>query len=96
MYWQRIKSTDCRAGHGTANVYIKRYSTDEIIKRLVKHDKALLMTDAWYQPKGIQNGAAFYGMVKFLLMAKGRDISLESIIRKDRYCTKNLVQYLFC
>lgn len=81
--------------NGTANVYIKRYSTDEIIKRLVKHDKALLMTDAWYQPKGIQNGAAFYGMVKFLLMAKEGDMSLESIINKmtrktaERFNIKN-------
>ncbi len=81
--------------NGTADIYIKRYSSDDIIRRLVKHDRALLMTDAWYQPKGIQNGAAYYGMAKFLLMAKEGIISLESIINKmtqktaERFNLKN-------
>lgn len=81
--------------NGTADIYIKKYSSDEIVRRLVKHDRALLMTDAWYQPKGVQNGAAFYGMVKFLLMAKEGGICLESIINKitqktaERFNIKN-------
>lgn len=81
--------------NGTADIYIKRYSSEEIIRRLVKHDKALLMTDAWYQPKGIQNGAAYYGMVKFLLMAREGIIGLEGIINKmtqktaERFNIKN-------
>jgi N-acyl-D-amino-acid deacylase len=53
------------------------------------------MTDAWYQPKGVQNGAAFYGMIKYLLMSREGDISLESIINKmtqktaERFNIKN-------
>jgi N-acyl-D-amino-acid deacylase len=81
--------------NGTAGVYIKRYSTEEIIKKLAGHDKCLLMTDAWVQPKGVQNGAAYYGFIKFLLMAESGDISLESIINKmtkktaERFNVKN-------
>lgn len=81
--------------NGSADVYMRKYSSGDIIKKLLKHDKALLMTDAWYQPKGVQNGAAYYGMVKFLLMADQKDIKLEEIISKmtkrtaDRFNIKN-------
>ena len=80
---------------GKAGVYIKKYSSEEIIKKLVKHDKSILMTDAWIQTKGVQNGAAYYGMVKFLLMAKNGEFCLEEIIHKmtqktaERYQIKN-------
>ena len=68
--------------NGTAGVYIKKYSNEEVIKRLLKHDSSILMTDAWLQPKGVQNGATYYGMVKFLLMARNGEFSLEEIINK--------------
>ena len=67
---------------GKAGVYIKKYSNEEIIKKLVKHERSILMTDAWIQPRGVQNGAAYYGMAKFLLMAKSSEFSLEEIINK--------------
>ncbi len=65
---------------GKAGVYIKKYSNEDIIRKLLRHDKSILMTDAWFQPRGVQNGAAYYGMVKFLLMAGNEDFPLEDII----------------
>lgn len=67
---------------GKAGVYIRKYSTDDIIFSLVNHEKSLLMTDAWVQSRGLQNGAAYYGMIKFVLMANHAKIRLEDVIAK--------------
>ncbi len=67
---------------GKAGVYIRKYSNEGIIRKLLKHDSSILMTDAWIQPRGVQNGAAYHGMVKFLLMAKNGELRLEEIINR--------------
>jgi len=70
------------ASDGKAGVYIHQYSNKPIIEKILKHDKSILMTDAWVQESGIQNGAAYFGMINFLMMEKENEISLEHILHK--------------
>ena len=46
----------------------------------MEDDLSIFMTDAWLEPKGVQNGAAFQGFPNFLLKAQQYGIPMEKVI----------------
>jgi N-acyl-D-amino-acid deacylase len=60
-----------------------RYSTPEIVGELMRHPSSLFMTDAWVEPRGIQNPAAVGAFPRFLQRVREEKlISLEAAIHK--------------
>ncbi len=70
------------ASNGSGKVYVDKYYSEELIHRLMEDELSVFMTDAWVEPKGVQNGAAYQGYPKFLLMAKEYGIPMEQVIHK--------------
>ena len=71
------------ASQGLARVLMFRYSTPEIVGELMRHPASLFMTDAWIEPRGIQNPAAVGAFPRFLQRVReGKLISLEAAIHK--------------
>lgn len=70
------------ASKGAGKVYLDRYYNEDLIRRLLEDELSVFMTDAWVEPKGVQNGAAFQGYPNFLLKAKAYGIPMEKIIHK--------------
>lgn len=70
------------ASKGAGKVYLDRYYNEDLIRRLMEDELSVFMTDAWVEPKGVQNGAAFQGYPNFLLKAKAYGIPMEKIIHK--------------
>lgn len=70
------------ASNGGGKVYVDKYYSEELIRRLMEDELSVFMTDAWVEPKGVQNGAAYQGYPNFLLKAKQYGIPLEQVIHK--------------
>ncbi len=70
------------ASKGAGKVYLDRYYNENLIRRLMEDELSVFMTDAWVEPKGVQNGAAFQGYPNFLLKAKQYGIPMEKVIHK--------------
>ncbi len=70
------------ASKGGGKVYLGKYYNEELIRRLMEDELSVFMTDAWLEPKGVQNGAAFQGYPNFLLKAEQYDIPMEKVIHK--------------
>ncbi len=68
--------------NGKTDVLMFKYSNEEIINRLRKHPLSLFMTDAWITEQGVQNFAAYYNFVKFLIMARENSEPIEDTIKK--------------
>lgn len=66
-----------------ARVLFHGYYNDETIDRLMQHPAAIFASDAWPEPGGHQNPAAFGTFPRFLRMARERkNISLEMAVHK--------------
>lgn len=70
------------ASNGAGKVYLNKYYNEELIRRLMEDELSIFMTDAWVEPRGVQNGAAFQCYPNFLLKAKKYGIPLERVIHK--------------
>ena len=70
------------ASKGAGKVYLDKYYNEELIRKLMEDELSIFMTDAWVEPRGVQNGAAFQCYPNFLLKAKQYGIPLEKVIHK--------------
>ncbi|MBN2051631.1 MAG: amidohydrolase family protein, partial [Spirochaetales bacterium] len=83
---------DLSAGKG--RVIMHKYSTPEILARLMTDPRCLCMTDAWVEEEGMQNPATFGCFPEFLRLAKERG-HLEHTVRQmtgaaaDRFGLRN-------
>jgi len=69
--------------NSTARVLMHKYSTDQITAQLMNHPAAYFMTDAWVEPEGNQNPAAFGCFPCLLQLAREKKVlSLEETIHK--------------
>ncbi len=75
------------ASKGAGKVYLDKYYNEELICRLMKDELSVFMTDAWVEPRGVQNGAAFQGYPNFLIKARENSIPWESVINKMSWKT---------
>ncbi len=86
MYLKLVDLSD-RAG----SIYLGKYYSAEIVRRLMEDELSVFMTDAWVEEKGLQNIAAYQTFPQFFLLAKRYGIPYEKIVRKmtgataDRY-----------
>ena len=86
MYLKLVELSD-RAG----SIYLGKYYSAEIVRRLMEDELSVFMTDAWVEEKGLQNIAAYQTFPQFFLLAKRYGIPTEKIVRKmtgataDRY-----------
>ena len=72
-----------RQSNGTARVLMHGYTSPKIVDELIKHRASLFMTDAWAEPDGLQNPAAYGCFPKFLETARDkRLLSQEQVIHK--------------
>jgi N-acyl-D-amino-acid deacylase len=72
-----------RESGGRARVLMHRHNNLELTDRLMRHSASLFMTDAWIEPEGLQNPAAFGTYPNFLERTRKRGVlSLEGAIRK--------------
>ena len=74
-----IRLVDDTEGRGRVLMY--KYLNDDILRRLMKDDKCLYMTDAWIDEEGMQNPAAFCCFPEFLRLAREQD-TLPRTIRQ--------------
>lgn len=77
LYLEMIDASD-----GTGKVYLDKYYNEELIRILMEDDLSVFMTDAWVEPRGVQNGAAYQGYPNFLLKAQQYGIPMEKVIHK--------------
>ncbi len=67
----------------TARMLLNKYSNGHIIEELMKHPASNFMTDAWIEPSGLQNPAAFGCFPAFLGIAREKGaITLEAAVNK--------------
>lgn len=67
----------------SARMLLHKYSNREIVLELMRHRASHFMTDAWIEPEGLQNPAAFGCFPRFLQLARETGvISLEEVIHK--------------
>ena len=73
------------------SIYLGKYYSAEIVRRLMEDELSVFMTDAWVEEKGLQNIAAFQTFPQFFLLGRRYGIPVEKIVRKmtgataDRY-----------
>ena len=90
MYLKLVELSD-RKG----SIYLGKYYSAEIVRRLMEDDLSIFMTDAWVEEKGLQNIAAFQTFPQFFELSKRYRIPVEKIVRKmtgatvDRYQIKD-------
>ncbi len=70
------------ASNGSGKVYLDKYYNEDLIRQLMDDDLSVFMTDAWVEPRGVQNGAAYQGYPNFLLKAQAYGIPMEKVIHK--------------
>lgn len=86
MYLKLVDLSD-RAG----SIYLGKYYSADIVRRLMEDELSIFMTDAWVEEKGLQNIAAYQTFPQFFLLARQYGIPAEKIVRKmtgataDRY-----------
>jgi N-acyl-D-amino-acid deacylase len=85
-----------RRTNGTATVYMHAHNPPGQVEKMMRHSRALYMTDAWIEEDCIQNPAAFGSMPKFLRLARETgNPSLEQTIARmtgrtaERFDLKN-------
>jgi N-acyl-D-amino-acid deacylase len=72
-----------RQSQGTARVLMHRYTSPKIVDALILHKASLFMTDAWAEPDGLQNPAAYGCFPRFIEMTRDKKlISREQVIHK--------------
>jgi N-acyl-D-amino-acid deacylase len=72
-----------RKSNGTTRVLMHKYSSPAIVETLMRHPAALFMTDAWIEPEGLQNSAAYGCFPRLLQISRQKGIMpLEQVIHK--------------
>ncbi len=67
----------------TARMLLHKYGNPEITDALMKHRASHFMTDAWVEPSGLQNPAAYGCFPRFLQLARERKLlSLEDAVHR--------------
>jgi N-acyl-D-amino-acid deacylase len=85
---RRMKAEDvlieiAQKSGGRAGVLCHRYSSPAIVEALIRHPGSLFMTDAWVDPAGVQNPAAYGAFPRVLqLVREKRLLSLEEAVHK--------------
>ena len=64
------------------SIYLGKYYSAEIVRRLMEDELSVFMTDAWVEEKGLQNIAAFQTFPQFFLLARRYGIPAETVVRK--------------
>ena len=64
------------------SIYLGKYYSAEIVRRLMEDELSIFMTDAWVEEKGLQNIAAFQTFPQFFLLGRQYGIPVEKIVRK--------------
>ena len=77
VYLDMVDASDGRGG-----IYLGKYLNDDILRRLMEDDMSIFITDAWVQPKGLQNGSTYQCFPDFLLKGMRWNIPMEKVIRK--------------
>jgi len=68
---------------GRARIFNTNYLNEAILEKLLPHPAVLFMTDAWYEPEGIQNPALYGTFPGILAMIRDRKLlPMEEAIRK--------------
>lgn len=70
------------ASHGKGGIYLGKYLNDDILRRLMEDDLSIFITDAWLEPKGVQNASTFQCFPDFLLKGMKWGIPMEKVVRK--------------
>ncbi|MDO4989809.1 MAG: amidohydrolase family protein [Eubacteriales bacterium] len=74
------------------SIYLGKYYSAEIVRRLMEDELSVFMTDAWVEEKGLQNIAAFQTFPQFFLLAKRYGIPTETVVRKMTGATADRFQ----
>ena len=77
MYLKLVELSD-RKG----SIYLGKYYSAEIVRRLMEDELSIFMTDAWVVEKGLQNIATFQTFPQFFELSKRYRIPVEKIVRK--------------
>ncbi len=77
MYLKLVELSD-RKG----SIYLGKYYSAEIVRRLMEDELSVFMTDAWVEEKGLQNIAAYQTFPQFFLLGRRYGIPVEKIVRK--------------
>ena len=85
-----LKLVDLSARAGS--IYLGKYYSAEIVRRLMENELSVFMTDAWVEEKGLQNIAAFQTFPQFFLLAKRYGIPAETVVRKMTGATADRFQ----
>ncbi len=69
--------------NSTARLLIYKYSNAHIVRELMRHRASHFMTDAWLEPSGLQNPAAFGCFPRFLQIARETgNITIEDAVHR--------------
>jgi N-acyl-D-amino-acid deacylase len=72
-----------RRSEGRAKLLCQRFGNDRITETLMRHPASLFGTDAWVEPKGVQNPCAFGAFPRLLQIARDRRLmTVEETVRK--------------
>jgi N-acyl-D-amino-acid deacylase len=72
-----------RRSGGHAKVLLHYGRSDRIVEALVRHPAGLFMTDAWVEPAGVQNPAAYGAFPRLLQLIRDRRLlPIEEAVRK--------------
>lgn len=67
---------------GQGRIYVDKYYSDALIRRLMEDDLSIFMTDAWVEEAGTQNGAAYQCFPYFFVRARQYGMPVEAVVRK--------------
>ncbi len=72
----------CEASDFKARVLQGKYQNRDIVKRLMRHDMSLFMTDAWVESSGVQNGGIYGAFPLFWQLADEAGLPIETAVAK--------------
>ena len=76
-----LRIVEASEGKGRVNMY--QYYSEDIIRKLMRHEPSLFMTDAWIEANGVQNASAYGCFPKFLQLSRETQaIPMEAVVRK--------------
>ena len=68
--------------NGQGRMYLGKYYNRDILKRLMRDDLSVFMTDAWVEEAGVQNGAAYQAFPLFFKLAEEFGVPTETVVNK--------------
>ena len=68
--------------NGQGRMYLGKYYNRDILKRLMRDDLSVFMTDAWVEEAGVQNGAAYQAFPLFYKLAEEFGVPTETVVNK--------------